>query len=85
MNISIVSYRCNNNSCTWNNYKKNTDWGFYSKEDDDCERCRMKCSLDPICSAVECGEGYCSWWKVGNCRSSSEKNGYANTCYKRKS
>jgi len=77
-----VSYRCSNKSCTWNNYKKHSDWDFYSKEDDDCERCRMKCSIDPMCSAVECGEGYCSWWKVGNCRSSSEKNGYANTCYK---
>ena len=79
-----ASYRCNNRSCTWNNYKKNTDWGFYSKDDDDCDSCRMKCTLDPMCGAVECGKGYCSWWKVGKCRSSSEQNGYANSCYKRK-
>ena len=77
-----VTYKCDTNACKWGNYKKSIDWGYYSKTDDDCVKCQRKCTLDPNCGAVECGEGYCSWWKSGKCRSLSERNGNTNTCRK---
>ena len=77
-----VTYHCKNKACVWDNYKKNEDWGYFSEKDDDCERCRTKCTYDLKCGAVECGHGYCSWWKVGKCRSWSEQNGHVDTCYK---
>ena len=77
-----MSYKCDHNACGWIIYEKDRDWGYYSKTDDDCAECQMKCNLDPNCGAVECGEGYCSWWKVGKCRSLSEFNQNAYTCRK---
>ena len=63
-------YQCETglgSGCQWTNYTRNEDWGFYSKTMDDCTWCQEKCSDDLNCGAVECGLGYCSWWKWGKC------------------
>lgn len=35
--------------------------------------CKKSCSDDPTCNGVECGGGYCSWWKRSSCASDNER------------
>ena len=91
-NIVLLShldeeYVCGNRHCLWENYKKNEDWGYYSKSNNDCKFCQEQCNNDSNCGGVECGGNvnYCSWWKHGICVTESEKTEVHNehqTCYK---
>ena len=69
--ISLVTpyYKCEHKACSWSEYTEDVDWGFYSKENNDCTWCQTQCSNGPNCGAVECGNnyGYCIWWKNGKC------------------
>ena len=44
------------------------------------------CDKNNSCEAVECGDGYCSWWKNGKCKHDHqlglETNGSFHTCIK---
>ena len=44
------------------------------------------CDKNISCEAVECGDGYCSWWKNGICKHDHqlglETNGSFHTCIK---
>jgi len=65
-----LTYDCKSgvgSACQWTNYTENVDWGYYSKVNGDCSWCQSQCSNDLNCWAVECGQGYCSWWKNGQC------------------
>ena len=53
--------------CKWSEYEKYVDWDYYSKTNGDCTSCKNLCNLDLNCGGVECGGGWCSWWKVGSC------------------
>ena len=63
---------------------KYKDWGYYDQNDGNCLRCKGQCSKDPNCGAVECGNGWCSWWKVGKCQNEEEFTGAVYTCRKGK-
>ena len=72
--ISAHSYECSNNGCLWGDYTKDTDWGYYDRNQDaDCLACQSKCNGDSDCTGVECGGGYCSWWKNA-CTTQVEEN-----------
>ena len=60
----------------WSKYVENVDWGYYSKNNSDCNFCRSKCDQDPGCSGIECGGylKYCSWWKLEKCVTVAEKD-----------
>ena len=47
--------------------KENIDWGYYLNQVGGCENCMKACDEDRSCDAVECGNGYCSWWKNRQC------------------
>ena len=68
-------YTCGNKHCSWSNYIQNTDWGYYSNSNNDCEWCKSKCDYDANCIGVECGGSvnYCSWWSRGKCETDSER------------
>ena len=81
-----MPYVCDNKVCDWSDYQENEDWGYYSETEGDCSKCQYLCSNDTNCGAVECGDGYCSWWKVGKCIKEEEwtlGNSYS-TCRKGK-
>lgn len=80
--LNIVGYTCEKKGCHWSRYVKNQDWGYYSETDGDCFKCQDQCNKDANCGAVECGEGYCSWWKVGKCSKADEFTDTFNTCRK---
>ena len=61
------NYRCTTKTCFWNMQKENIDWGYYANQTGDCKRCMKSCDEDKSCDAVECGSGYCSWWKNSRC------------------
>ena len=75
LSVILDSYICENRHCSWWNYVRGEDWDYYSKTNGDCNICQNKCSKDPNCGGVECGDtlNYCSWWKRGKCAKSSEK------------
>ena len=70
--------------CPWVNYEEHEDWGYYSRTNGDCLTCQDQCSTDDNCGAIECGEDYCSWWKVGKCSIDEEFVAVYNTCHKGK-
>ena len=70
--------------CPWDNYVENEDWGYYDKNNGDCFRCEDQCSKDENCGSVECGDDYCSWWKVGKCKVEEEFLTEYYTCRKSK-
>ena len=61
------SYVCDRTACIWKFKQENTDWGYYSKTNGDCVTCKRTCDNDTMCGGVECGQGYCSWWKIDAC------------------
>ena len=69
-------YLCDFKHCGWDKYVENEDWGYYSKNNSDCNFCQQKCEMDDNCSGVECGGriDYCSWWKIGKCITEREKD-----------
>ena len=58
------------------------DWGYYDEKDGDCLKCKDQCNHDPNCGAIECGNNYCSWWKVGICNSRKDPFEHKYTCRK---
>jgi len=63
-------YKCETGwgtACDWEKYTRNVDWGYYSRNNGNCSWCQTQCTNDPNCWAIECGDGYCSWWKNGTC------------------
>ena len=69
--------------------KENITWGYYSKTNGDCSDCLAMCDKninDIGCGAVECGDGYCSWWSNYTCNNddqfSMDTNGSFHTCVK---
>ena len=66
-NNATGGYECLDISCYWDLTKNDDEWGYYSKTIGDCKWCTEQCTADPNCDAVECGSGYCSWWKTGTC------------------
>ena len=68
-------YFCGFKHCHFDAYKENEDFGYYSKNQSDCNFCQDKCDKDPNCSGVECGGKlwYCSWWALGKCVTSAQK------------
>jgi hypothetical protein len=62
--------------------KANVDWGYFSKTEGDCAACQTLCDSDDNCGAVECNDGYCSWWKVGLCPETTKKSNTAPICRK---
>ena len=73
-NTTGTEYICNKKLCDWANYHADEDWGYYSKSDDECSMCKEHCTDDENCGAVECGDGYCSWWKSGVCTEGDDKD-----------
>ena len=69
-------YLCDFKHCDWADYIEKGDWGYYSKNNSDCNFCQKKCEMDDNCSGVECGGriNYCAWWKVGKCITEREKD-----------
>ena len=63
----ILEWVCNNIHCPWDKYVKGQDWDYYLETGGDCESCKQRCNKDRNCGAIECGGGYCSWWKNGIC------------------
>ena len=63
--VYLDFYNCSADGCAWSDYIEDVDWGYFSKVDGDCIKCRENCSNDVNCGALECGKNYCSWWKVG--------------------
>ena len=78
----LLDYACNNIGCQWEDYVKDQDWGYYSETEGDCHTCQASCDMDTNCGAVECGEGYCSWWKKGICNRQETTSSYY-TCWKK--
>ena len=83
-----MEYDCSYYSCSWDQFKKDEDWGFYSKNSNtagECNKCKEMCSSDPNCGSVECGSSYCSWWRNGKCAlfESSQYSTKTLTCRKR--
>ena len=76
------NFVCQKKGCNWPDYKEGVDWGYYSKTDGSCTKCQKTCSMDKACGSLECGNGYCSWWKVGKCSSKSEQTSDYYTCRK---
>eukprot|EP00940_MAST-03C_sp_MAST-3C-sp2_P000443 g443.t1 len=62
-----VQWTCNNNACNKADFTQGVDWGYYDSTNGDCGFCQNLCEADPECHAIECGGGYCSWWKWGAC------------------
>jgi len=75
-------YDCKRKGCLWSEYQEGVDWGYYSETNEDCAVCKSMCTNDPNCGAVECDEGYCSWWKVGQCTTEEEQKLDFLTCFK---
>jgi len=66
-------------ACLWSKYARNKDWGYYDIFDGDCTSCKAHCDNDPNCWAIECGDGYCSWWRTGVCSKAHSTSNF-NTC-----
>ena len=68
-------YICGFRHCSWKEYEKDEDWGYYSRMNSDCTFCQDKCNNDTNCAGVECGGriSYCSWWKQGRCVTEDEQ------------
>ena len=66
---AIENYVCYHNGCDWSTKKENTDWAYYSKTNGECMACVGTCNNDSNCGGIECGGGYCSWWRKGACMS----------------
>ena len=64
---------CDTPTCPFYKYTENIDFGYYSKTNGDCTFCQLKCNDDDNCGAVECGDGYCTWWKTGKCNTDEEQ------------
>ena len=76
--IPNPGYKCTQRECPWDNYIKDTEFGFYLENGKNisgynCETCMTRCDNDPGCSSVECGadlplpngkvvKSHCSWW-----------------------
>ena len=69
-------YLCDYNHCKFSDYIEDEDWGYYSKNNSNCQFCQNKCDDDPNCSGVECGGKirYCSWWTLTKCVTAHEKH-----------
>ena len=67
-----MGYLCTWNGCNKKEYENNTDYGFYSKENGNCDICIGLCDSDKECEGIECGWNYCSWWKNGKCKKRQE-------------
>ena len=78
----LDSYNCDMRGCPWDEYEENNDWGYYDKNDGDCLKCQDQCNQDPNCGAIECGDHYCSWWKIGKCLMEEEFSTTYYTCRK---
>ena len=72
---------CENKGCYFPDYIKGEDWDYYP-EIIGCNKCKEKCYSDAKCGGVECGAGYCSWWKVGKCSTPQEYTRTDYTCRK---
>ena len=79
--LDMGPYTCEYRSCYWSSFEKDEDWGYYSEIGGDCSACRSECSNDPNCWAVECGNTYCSWWRIGKCKA-EERTSFDYTCQK---
>ena len=79
-----MAYTCEKKGCHWADYKEGEDWDYYSRTDGDCFKCQDQCNKDENCGAVECGESYCSWWKIGKCSIKEEFAATYHTCQKSK-
>ena len=58
---------CDKQGCNWADFRENVDWGFLDQSNGDCDACKLRCSTDNTCTAIECGNGYCSAWFNGRC------------------
>ena len=81
--IPNPGYKCTHRECPWDNYIKDTEFGFYLENGKNisgtnCETCMIRCDNDPGCSSVECGadlhlpngkvvKSHCSWWGRNMC------------------
>ena len=77
-----VAYKCTNTACPWESAGKNIDWGSFDETNGNCESCIDLCDKQQSCQAVECGNGYCSWWKNDKCINPSELDNEVQTCTK---
>ena len=82
-------YKCYHKACEWLPEQENITWGYYSKSNGDCSDCLAMCDKNIrniSCGAVECGDGYCSWWQNYTCNSydqfSIDTMGSFHTCLK---
>ena len=80
---SNKTYDCINKTCTWENDCENIDWGYLSKNDGNCSACIDMCDKDLFCQAVECGHGYCSWWKNDKCIDPYDPSSIIQTCIRK--
>ena len=63
-------YTCyNGQACVIDKSKENIDWGYYSKENGNCEECRAQCDGDSNCDGYDCNHGQCLWWTKEACNS----------------
>ena len=76
------AYKCTNTVCIWGNHRENVDWGYLTKITGDCKSCIDRCDEEQFCQAVECGNGYCSWWKNNKCIHPYRLNKEVQTCTK---
>ena len=82
-------YKCYHKACLWLQEKENIDWGYFGdwgKRNGDCSNCLAMCDKNVSCGAVECGDGYCSWWQNYTCNDENQffmdTNGSFHTCVK---
>ena len=57
----------------WIDYVNGTDYGVYNTSGA-CLSCKTRCKHDSKCGGVECGDEYCSWWKIGICGTAEKQN-----------
>ena len=68
-------YECSFDMCLWDDEAEGVDWGYFSTTNGDCTYCKNECDKEETCEAIECGGGYCSWWKNGKCDEAHEHDG----------
>ena len=76
------TYKCKNTACHWETDGENIDWGYLDKANGNCDSCINLCDKDESCQSVECGNGYCSWWKNNKCIDPPELHKKTQTCTK---
>ena len=76
------TYKCTNTVCKWEDDRKNIDWGYLTNSTGNCTFCINLCDQELFCQAVECGNGYCSWWKNDKCNHPYRLDKTLETCTK---